>query len=60
MVSDSSKTTLRCGYDYFIQPPLERVQERMDNYPEINEFATCEHWTEHAPTILAPSEVTKK
>jgi hypothetical protein len=46
MNSDSSSTTLRCGYTYFAQPPLERKQMRMDHYPETQPDMHCQNWAE--------------
>jgi hypothetical protein len=46
MNSDSSSTSLRCGYAYFAQPPLERKQMRMDHYPETQPDMHCQNWAE--------------
>ena len=42
--SDGSSTHFRCGYTYFIIPPSERKQEKMDRYPETLADAHCDKW----------------
>jgi hypothetical protein len=51
--SDSSTTSLRCGYSYFQQPPATRVQERMDHYDEVKAANWCSHWSVKAEGILS-------
>ena len=51
--SDSSSTSLRCGFTYFQQPPATRVQERMDHYDEVKSANWCSHWSMKVDGILS-------
>jgi len=44
MNSESSKTGLRCGYDYFKASPIARKFKLMTHYPEVKPDNACEKW----------------
>jgi hypothetical protein len=45
MPSQSSKTGLRCGYDYFKASQIARKFKLMTHYPEVKEMNACEKWS---------------
>ncbi len=45
MPSQSSKTGLRCGFDYFKASEIARKFKLMTHYPEVKEMNACEKWT---------------
>jgi hypothetical protein len=45
MPSQSSKTGLRCGFDYFKASEMARKFKLMTHYPEVKEMNACEKWT---------------
>jgi hypothetical protein len=45
MPSESSKTGLRCGFDYFKSSVLARKFKLMTHYPEVKELMACEKWS---------------
>jgi hypothetical protein len=44
MPSQSSKTSLRCGFDYFKASEIARKFKLMTHYPEVKEMNACERW----------------
>jgi len=45
MPSQSSKSGLRCGFDYFKASEIARKFKLMTHYPEVKEMNACEKWT---------------
>jgi hypothetical protein len=45
MPSESSKTGLRCGFDYFKASVLARKFKLMTHYPEVKAMMACEKWS---------------
>ena len=41
------KVPLRCGVDYFKQPPSQRHPERLDHYPPVDADGSCALWVGH-------------
>jgi hypothetical protein len=44
MPSESSKTGLRCGFDYFKASQIARKFKLMTHYPEVKPDNACEKW----------------
>ncbi|NBW55124.1 MAG: hypothetical protein EBR42_07470 [Betaproteobacteria bacterium] len=44
MPSESSRTGLRCGLQYFNTPLLVRKFLQMKHFPEVKAFNACESW----------------
>jgi hypothetical protein len=44
MPSESSKTGLRCGFDYFKASQITRKFKLMTHYPEVKPDNACEKW----------------
>jgi hypothetical protein len=44
MPSESSRTTWRCGHQYFKSPVLMRKFLQMKHFPEVKSTNACESW----------------
>jgi hypothetical protein len=44
MPSQSSKTGLRCGFDYFKASEIARKFKLMSHFPEVKAENACEKW----------------
>jgi hypothetical protein len=44
MPSESSKTGLRCGFDYFKASEIARKFKLMSHFPEVKTNNACEKW----------------
>ena len=44
MPSESSRTGLRCGHQYFNSPVLMRKFLQMKHFPEVKPMNACESW----------------
>jgi hypothetical protein len=44
MPSESSKTGLRCGFNYFKASEIARKFKLMTHYPEVKPDNACEKW----------------
>jgi hypothetical protein len=44
LLSDTSQSGLRCGWEYFQNPPLERKVKRMSQFAELEPVNWCEKW----------------
>ncbi|MEY4676385.1 MAG: hypothetical protein RLZZ470_892 [Pseudomonadota bacterium] len=44
MPSESSKTGLRCGFDYFKASEIARKFKLMTHYAEVKPLNACEKW----------------
>ena len=57
MQTESSHTLFRCGYSYFAKYASERVQERMDHYPCVEQEHFCGRWRDKlSPLLASPAE----
>lgn len=52
MVSETSDTQFRCGYEYFKQPPVNRQAKKMSAYPEVKPSDSCERWVNNIQSAL--------
>lgn len=52
MLSESSPTQLRCGMNYFRQPPSQRVVLNHNHYRPVDSLDSCEQWKRHSPAVL--------
>lgn len=50
------KVPLRCGVDYFKQPPTQRHPQRLDHYPPVSADDSCALWVDHAVSALPHSK----
>jgi hypothetical protein len=41
----TASTGLRCGFDYFNSSYIMRKFQRMQHFPEVNDYNACESWT---------------
>ncbi len=59
MPSESSRTGLRCGYQYFKSPVLMRKFLQMKHFAEVKPINACESWrlTEKTSEDGAPKTV---
>jgi hypothetical protein len=44
LLSDTAESGLRCGWDYFQNPPLERKVRRMSQFAELEPVDFCDKW----------------
>jgi hypothetical protein len=44
LLSDSSHSGLRCGWEYFQKPPTQRKAERMSHFAELEPISWCGKW----------------
>ncbi len=44
LLSDTAESGLRCGFDYFQNPPLERKVKRMSQFAELEPVDYCDKW----------------
>ena len=44
LLSDTANNGLRCGWDYFQVPPLERRVKRMSQFAELEPVDCCDKW----------------
>jgi hypothetical protein len=44
LLSDTAHNGLRCGWDYFQVPPLERKVKRMSQFAELEPVDHCDKW----------------
>lgn len=49
LLSDTSPSGLRCGWEYFQKPPLERKVRRMSQFAELEPVNWCEKWQAKEP-----------
>ena len=47
MRPEDLRVPLRCGFDYFKQPPSLRHPERLDHYPPVSAKSSCVMWVGH-------------
>lgn len=52
MMSESSETGMRCGYTYFVLPPISRKAQRMSSFKQVMPTDTCSRWEQHSSAIL--------
>ena len=50
--SESSETSLRCGYGYYQVAPSERKAIRMDRYFVVSADESCYNWRNHTVSVL--------
>ena len=52
MISESSETNYRCGFDYFKLPPFKRKVIRITMYKPVEPDYRCSKYKPHSPFIL--------
>ena len=50
--SESSETSLRCGYVYYQKAPVDRKAVRMDRYFVVSADESCHNWRNHTVSVL--------
>lgn len=56
MRSEDQQVPLRCGIDYFKQPPSQRHPQRLDHYPPVDPDDSCAMWVGHAVSAVPISQ----
>ncbi len=50
--SETSETSLRCGYGYYQLAPVERKAVRMESYFVVAEDESCYNWRNETVSVL--------